>query len=147
MNVMRSNASVAMPARRDFLKLCTSYLLGATGALAAGGVFRFLAYETEPAITRQFNLGAPSQYAEGRRTLLKDVPALLVRSKAGFFALSLVCTHLGCTVEERSDGFACPCHGSRYDSQGRVLRGPAGRALGRLRLETDPDGNLIVYTD
>ena len=147
MSAMPCNPSVARRSRRDFLKLCTSYLLGATGVLAVGGVVRFLDYDTEPANNRQFNLGAPSQYAEGSRTLLKDVPALLVRSKAGFTALSLACTHLGCTVEESPDGYACPCHGSRYDSQGHVLRGPAGRELQRLRLETDPDGNLVLYTD
>jgi len=147
MSAMRSNASVAGRSRRDFMKLCTSYLLGATGVLAAGGVLRFLNYHTEPASKRQFNLGAPSQYAEGSRTVLQDVPALLVRSKARFTALSLVCTHLGCTVEERPDGFACPCHGSRFNSQGQVLRGPARRALPRLRLETDPDDNLVLYTD
>ena len=147
MSATRSNASVAGHSRRDFLKLCTSYLLGATGALVAGGVLRFLSYETEPASKRQFNLGAPSQYAAGSRTLLRDVPVLLVRSNAGFTALSLVCTHLGCTVEARPDGFACPCHGSRYDGQGQVLRGPAGRALRRLRLETNPDGDLVLYTD
>jgi cytochrome b6-f complex iron-sulfur subunit len=147
MSAMRSNPSVAGRSRRDFLKLCTSYLLGATGVLAAGGVLRFLNYDTEPPSKRQFNLGARSKYAEGSRTLLKDVPALLVRSKAGFSALSLVCTHLGCAVEERPDGFACPCHGSRYDSQGEVLQGPAARPLRRLRLETDADGNLVLYTD
>jgi len=147
MSAMPSNPSVAGRSRRDFLKLCISYLLGATGVLAAGGVVRFLDYDTEPANSRQFNLGPPSQYAEGSRTLLKDVPALLVRSKAGFTAMSLVCTHLGCTVEEKPDGFACPCHGSRYDGQGQVLRGPAGRALRRLRVDTDPDGDLILYID
>ena len=89
MSAMRSNASVAGRSRRDFLKLCTSYLLGATGVLAVGGLLRFLDYDTEPASKRQFDLGPPSKYAEDSRTLLPDVPALLVRSKAGFVALSL----------------------------------------------------------
>jgi Rieske Fe-S protein len=121
--------------------------LAATGVLAVGGLLRFLDYDTDPARKREFDLGPPSKYAEDSRTLLPDVPALLVRSKAGFVALSLVCTHLGCTVDESPDGFTCPCHGSRYDRQGEVLRGPAGRALRRLPIETDADGNLILYTD
>jgi Rieske Fe-S protein len=121
--------------------------LAATGVLAAGGLLRFLDYDTEPARKSQFDLGPPSKYAEDSRTLLPDVPALLVRSNAGFVALSLVCTHLGCTVDESPEGFACPCHGSRYDGQGQVLRGPAVLALPRLRVETDADGKLILYTD
>ena len=144
---MQSKGRAAGSSRRDFLKLCTSYLLGATGILAAGAMLRFLNYDVEPAPKREFNIGPPSQYGENSRTLLKEVPAVLVRSKSGFTAISLICTHLGCTVEEQSDGFACPCHGSRYDSQGQVLRGPAARALRKLRVETDKDGNLILYTD
>jgi cytochrome b6-f complex iron-sulfur subunit len=147
MSAIRSSANVAGAARRDFLKLCTSYLLGATSILAVGGLLRFLDYSTEPAVRRQFDLGPASKYTEGSRTLFADVPALLIRSKAGFVALSLVCTHLGCTVDETPDGFACPCHGSRYDGQGEVLRGPAARALRRLRLETDTAGKLILHTD
>ncbi|WP_121060651.1 ubiquinol-cytochrome c reductase iron-sulfur subunit [Chachezhania antarctica] len=44
-----------------------------------------------------------------------------------------VCTHLGCVpVGERSgdfEGWFCPCHGSHYDTAGRIRRGPAPRNL------------------
>lgn len=47
------------------------------------------------------------------------------------YGLSAVCTHLGCTVAWNSAErrFDCPCHGSRYDDLGRVIRGPAQRSL------------------
>jgi Rieske Fe-S protein len=121
--------------------------LGATAVLAAGGLLRFLDYAGEPPRKRQFDLGPASQYAEDSRTMLSDVPALLIRSQGRFLALSLVCTHLGCTVDESREGFACPCHGSLFDRQGGLLRGPASRPLRRLRLETDATGNLVLYTD
>ncbi|MFC4929855.1 FAD-dependent oxidoreductase [Massilia sp. GCM10023247] len=51
-------------------------------------------------------------------------------------ALSATCTHLGCVVHwnsaERS--WDCPCHGSRFDLEGRVLHGPAAKALERVEL-------------
>lgn len=45
-------------------------------------------------------------------------------------AISLTCTHQGCTVTRQADGnFRCPCHGALYDGQGKVKQGPAVRDL------------------
>ncbi len=50
-------------------------------------------------------------------------------------AISLSCTHLGCPVRpEAGGGFACPCHGSRFDAAGRPVRGPAREPLARVAL-------------
>lgn len=67
--------------------------------------------------------------------------AVLVESIAGVFLLSRTsansftaidaeCSHQSCTVTD-ADGsaYVCPCHGSRYDRNGRVLNGPATAAL------------------
>ncbi|MDZ8134043.1 MAG: Rieske 2Fe-2S domain-containing protein [Nostoc sp. DedQUE04] len=47
------------------------------------------------------------------------------------YAISPICIHLGCTVkwDLEKNHFICPSHGSQYDSQGRVVRGPAKRSL------------------
>jgi cytochrome b6-f complex iron-sulfur subunit len=49
----------------------------------------------------------------------------------GFIALSLRCTHLGCSVswEDAKKRFICPCHSSAFDISGEVLNPPAARAL------------------
>jgi cytochrome b6-f complex iron-sulfur subunit len=133
--------------RRDFLKLASAALLGASGLLGLGGLFRFLSARTEPLPQTDFDLGPAANFPTGSRTVLADIPALLVHSQNGFSAISLVCTHLGCTVESRPDGFACPCHGSRFDPQGNVIRGPAGKPLLSLRTGITSDGRLHVYTD
>ena len=50
-------------------------------------------------------------------------------------AISLTCTHQGCTVQLAEDGkFHCPCHGAVYDRQGKVLKGPAQRDLPRFQI-------------
>lgn len=63
-------------------------------------------------------------------------------------ALSLTCTHQGCTVHPDANGeFHCPCHGAVYDREGRVLRGPAQRDLPRFKVtERDRDRVQLVAT-
>jgi Rieske Fe-S protein len=85
-------------------------------------------------------------YPIDSRTVLAHIPAIVIHDKEGLRATSLVCTHLGCAVEERNFGFECPCHGSRYDPTGVVLKGPAKMNLRKLRVEKSPDGNLHIFT-
>jgi isorenieratene synthase len=50
-------------------------------------------------------------------------------------AISLTCTHQGCTVQQQTDGkFLCPCHGALYDTEGQVISGPAKRNLPRFQI-------------
>jgi Rieske Fe-S protein len=56
----------------------------------------------------------------------------LIREKdGGFLALSLTCSHLGCSViwDETKNQFICPCHASSFDRVGNVLSSPAPRPL------------------
>jgi cytochrome b6-f complex iron-sulfur subunit len=131
--------------RRDFLKLARTALLTISGLLGLAGLLRFLGYQSQPPAPTEFDLGPASGYPVGSRTVLPDVPALLVHTDKGFTALSLVCTHLGCTVESQPDGFTCPCHGSRFDLQGNVTHGPASKPLTALRVVIDTDGKLQLF--
>jgi cytochrome b6-f complex iron-sulfur subunit len=144
---IRFNVEMSNLSRRDFFKFMTTALLTISGALGIGALFRFLNYQTEPPVKTEFDLGSAENYPIGSRSLIQAVPAILFHSQNGFSALSLVCTHLGCTVEQKDNGFACPCHGSRYDSNGNVLRGPAQKSLRSLRVEITSDQHLILHTD
>ena len=56
----------------------------------------------------------------------------LIRSEdGGFLALSLICSHLGCSVlwDKEKNQFICPCHSSAFDRHGDVINSPAPRAL------------------
>jgi len=135
------------PSRRDFLKLIRTMILWASALLGLGGLVRFLDTRTQPDPQTDFDTGPADSFAEGSRTLLPQVPAVLIKDMGMFSAISLVCTHLGCTVEIKPDGFACPCHGSRFDRRGRITRGPAAQPLKVLRTVITTDGRLHVHTN
>jgi cytochrome b6-f complex iron-sulfur subunit len=46
-----------------------------------------------------------------------------------YIALSKLCTHQGCTVSYSTNQLVCPCHGSKFDTSGSVLQGPATASL------------------
>jgi cytochrome b6-f complex iron-sulfur subunit len=73
----------------------------------------------------------------------EDPVYLLVLDSGGFAAVSSICTHRGCTVDLGGPGLACPCHGSQYDREGRVMRGPASRALTRYPVTANGDELII----
>src|SRR5262245_48954141 len=69
-----------------------------------------------------------------------------VTGKMGVFALSTICTHLGCTPNWLSgeEKFKCPCHGSGFKKTGMNFEGPAPRPLERYRVVLAEDGRIFV---
>lgn len=62
--------------------------------------------------------------------------------------LSSHCTHLGCKINKVEKGrLACPCHGSEYDLDGNVLKGPAFKNLEKISWKISNDGTNIEITD
>jgi len=70
---------------------------------------------------------------------------LFKRSDGSLAAYSLLCTHVCCevTYEASSKIFYCPCHGSEFDSSGRVIVGPARSSLPSISLNVDSFGNVF----
>jgi cytochrome b6-f complex iron-sulfur subunit len=134
--------------RRDFLKLITNAFFSLSGLLGLGGLFRFFSYQPDPGPPTEFDLGSKDNYPRGIQVARLDIPAVIRHTDKGIIAISLVCTHLGCTVEgnENDEGFTCPCHGSRYTENGLVLEGPATKNLPRYRIEELEDNTLRLYT-
>jgi Rieske Fe-S protein len=71
--------------------------------------------------------------------------ALFKRSDGTLEAYSLLCTHVCCECSyiASTNVFYCPCHGSVFDSKGRVTRGPAGSPLPSISLTVDGSGNIF----
>lgn len=89
-------------------------------------------------------------HGPGDRTLtqgLKGDPTYLVVEKDRTLApygINAVCTHLGCVVpwNAAENKFICPCHGSQYNNQGKVVRGPAPLSLALVHADVD-DGRVV----
>ena len=136
--------------RKSFIGWMT---LGWTAfGLATGGcltmVVRFLFPNVLFEPPQSFKIGYPDDFTIGEIDLrFKNKYAVWIgRNDEGIYALSTVCTHLGCTPNwmgtERK--FKCPCHGSGFRFSGVHFEGPAPRPLERYKIVLADDGQIIV---
>jgi Rieske Fe-S protein len=128
-------------ARRSVLRLA-----GGCAALACVGCERGAVDEPK----RRISAGNVTAIAIGTLRVV-DGPVVLARDAGGLYAMSSVCTHAGCALDATNGtvpgGLDCGCHGSRFDGDGNVTRGPAGRALVHLLVEVDAAGAVTVRAD
>ena len=85
----------------------------------------------------------PFSEADLSRSQFGGLPVVV----GGLSALFQRCVHLGCRVPwcETSQGFECPCHGSKYNYAGEYEAGPAPRNLDRFEV-TEENGRMVVKT-
>jgi len=143
----KEQSKATILSRRYFLEAIGG---GAIGIVAAGSAIltaQFLSPNVLREPSMKFKAGPAENYPPDSVTLHKGQKVFLVRAREGYFyALSAVCTHLGCIANWKSeDGIiACPCHGSKFDKEGKVIEGPAPRPLPRFAMTLDEQGELIV---
>jgi cytochrome b6-f complex iron-sulfur subunit len=130
--------------RRGFLLSLGWALLGLAFAGMAWMSGRFLGGPRTRSDPQPANFGPPQSHAVG--AVAKSERVVLLRDDAGFWAVNAVCPHLGCQPEfdESRRLFICPCHGSRFDPEGRLLAGPAPRGLSLAALHLDAQEALIA---
>ena len=141
---------VSSPGRRQFLSWFTlawiSFVAATSGALALVLRFMFPNVLFEPKST--FKAGFPDDYEVGRvDERWKDKYGVwMVRVNEGIYALSTICTHLGCTPNwlQTENKFKCPCHGSGFFKTGINFEGPAPRPLERFRIGLADDGQILI---
>ena len=131
--------------RRAFAVGCFGIGAATAGFLAA--TFRFLVPNVLYEPSRRFDVGSPAAFPSGSVTFLPDRRLYVFNSADGFFAISSICTHLGCNVKHIGQGFECPCHGSLFDENGRVVQGPAPQPLAWYAVSLSPREQLIVDLD
>jgi len=120
--------------RRTFLKL-----------LAASPLTACASESGEPASFGDVSAGNVSDTNVGELSVVSGAPTILARDADGLYAMTITCTHEGCDVAPSNDSLVCPCHGSRFDSNGKVLAGPAGSPLVHFSVTLDGLGNITIH--
>ena len=145
---LSGSADVPDMGRRQFMNLLT---FGTITGTALGGLYPVVKYFIPPSaggagggVTAKDALGndvIASEFVANRNTGdralaqgLKGDPTYVVVGEdksIADYGINAVCTHLGCVVPWNiaENKFKCPCHGSQYDSTGKVVRGPAPLSL------------------
>jgi cytochrome b6-f complex iron-sulfur subunit len=143
------NTRQAPPAEFDRRAFFTKIGLGSLGIAAAGTIvfsYEYLSpnvlYEPSPIV----NIGKPQDFALNSVTMDVNAAIYLVRADEGYFALSMVCTHLGCLTAWNQDLgiIKCPCHGSEFTRTGQKIEGPAPKPLPWLKTWVSDEGDLMV---
>lgn len=147
--------------RRRFVTRLTGVVVGLGSLVASWPLFRSLIPNVLYEPPKRFGIGLPERFQQGV-TFLDQHRLYLFRQGGAFFAISGICTHLGCTVkfapfsrpQEVSDQahafmalgeFHCPCHGSKFHGDGTNFAGPAPRPLRWHPLEISAaNGELVV---
>ncbi len=163
---LSSSADVPDLGRRQFMNLLT---FGAASGVALGMLYPIVKYFIPPSsggagggVTAKDALGNDilassflAAHKPGERVLaqgLKGDPTYLVVQDTGLadYGLNAVCTHLGCVVpwNNGENKFICPCHGSQYDSTGKVVRGPAPLSLALVHATVADDKvSFVPWTE
>ena len=118
-----------------------------SGLLSALSNFVFITPRATYGAPQRFGIGKPDDYPPGTRITLESRRICVVREGTKLAAVSTTCTHLGCIVGLSDTGFACPCHGSRFDQDGNVTGGPAPKPLPWYKVTLAPNGELEVDKD
>jgi len=132
--------------RRDFFNQIAGCALAVAGIGTAVVTVEYSSPNVlfEPPTT--FRAGSPDDYPVNSVTYIQDQQVYIVRTEKGLWAMTAVCTHLGCITQWKpeSNQIACPCHGSKFERDGKVQAGPAPSALPHFAVRLTADGTLEV---
>src|SRR3989338_8398045 len=144
-------AGPASPARRHFIfswlgLAWTSFALATGAALSTTLRFLYPNVLFEPKMS--FKAGKPDEYEVDKvdTRCVEKFGVWIIRSMEGIYALSTICTHLGCMPSwlEGEQKFKCPCHGSGFYKSGINFEGPAPRPLERFKISLADDGQIFI---
>lgn len=133
--------------RRDFLGQAAFWTTAGTLGFAALGISRMPMPGVLPGQSSQLKIGLPGEFpVSSEPTRVPGQNLFVLHDADGYAVIGAICTHLGCVVAQTGEGFDCPCHGSRFTHDGKVVRGPAPSPLPWYEVAIGPDGQMVVDT-
>lgn len=135
--------------RREFFSYLTVGWVAFTSAVAGflGLAFRYTFPNVNFEPEMDFLAGTPHDYDSGvDERWKKKYGVWMVKMEGRLFALSNICTHLGCIPNwlPAEKKFKCPCHGSGFYQSGVNFEGPAPRPLERFKISLNAEGIIKV---
>ncbi len=131
--------------RRDVLGLLSLWSMASALLFATVGMLRLPKAAVLASPSKKVKVQLPDTLADGEPFVPPGRALAVFRQAGQVYAISTVCTHLGCIVTPSATGFACPCHGSEFEPDGAVRKGPAPRPLDWL--EVTAGGGAIVVNE
>jgi nitrite reductase/ring-hydroxylating ferredoxin subunit len=120
--------------RRDWLGLSSLWAMGGALLFGIAGMLKLPKAAVLASPSKKFRVAMPENLPAGEPFVPPGRAVAVFRDAEGTYALSTICTHLGCVIKANPEGFECPCHGSRFASNGEVRKGPAPRPLNWLKV-------------
>jgi len=135
-----------IPTRRSFLKYLTLLISSVTAVMAAWGLGRFALFNSAGTRNREASADILTKLQPDVPLHVPEAGAWLTQRQVdgSLTALDDRCTHLGCRQKwnPKRQMFECPCHGSEFDIEGNVKRGPATRSLPKLYVTKSKDDKV-----
>lgn len=143
--------------RNEFIKTCGSICLSTSAVaflLQSCGAIHYAAYTKEGNILK---LGR-SEFIELKSGKVSERPFVIIKESSQLFpiciykngdqanALLMQCTHQGCEVNPNPYSLVCPCHGSEFDTAGKVISPPAEDPLTTYQVTADESHFYIHLT-
>lgn len=145
---MRRDPCAGCMNRRQFLSTAATASAGLLTIACGDGVVSGIAPEIIPLPSGPITITVgdhPGLATNGTLVVIMDSIGVKRTGAATFEAMSLLCTHQGCRVTITSNTqLDCPCHFSRFDGDGAVVRGPAQDPLPRFTTSYDSATDILT---
>jgi nitrite reductase/ring-hydroxylating ferredoxin subunit len=145
---VRQNHGMTDPDRRTFLAVLGGAAASGCALLRGGAAHPRVSARMEGGL--RIPLASAPQLQQPGGVVIVSPPGskqslLVARTADGYLAVSAECKHWGCTVDfnPAESTWDCPCHGSRYHADGRLLHGPATEGLESYSVRVEGE-DLIV---
>lgn len=137
--------------RRDFIKNCTTLCAGSIGLSVLMQSCGSIHYAASSVDANKIKVNK-TEFVNAKNVKRKFVvirsdkfqfPICVYKTDEKYSAIYMQCTHQGCELNPNKTSLVCPCHGSEFSTDGKVLSPPADKDLKQFKIITDNENIYI----